>query len=191
MSTIGYFESNNQLNSPTWNSTGSHGSFTTLQGVKIVYLSGSFEPDIYHNNEQVGPFDLNYPRSHITSLLPPPPNPDAVIPPKALPTTDILLTHEYPQGITKLSAIGAAKFAEVKGAPERLKLQHGVRPVSELVTAIQPRYHFASGPGVFFEREPYMNKVGADHVTRFLGLGDYGNPNKERVSHHYFNWLGL
>ncbi|KAI8837331.1 CwfJ C-terminus 1-domain-containing protein-like protein [Chytridium lagenaria] len=45
---------------------------------------------------------------------------------------------------------------------------------------LQPRYHFAGGPGFFFEREPYKNKFGASHPSRFIGLGEFGAATKER-----------
>jgi hypothetical protein len=50
----------------------------------------------------------------------------------------------------------------------------------DIVKALNPRYHFAACEGVFYEREPYRS-AGA-HVTRFIGLGDFCNDRKERVS---------
>ncbi|KAJ3406521.1 hypothetical protein HDV05_005964 [Chytridiales sp. JEL 0842] len=155
---------------------GASGSFMTLQGVKIVYLSGHSQQSSANSSKT-----LTYSPENIQSLLPPSPNPDSVIPPKPVPVADILLTCEWPQHITKLSAVADLKLSSPKGTPDRLALIKGAQPVADLASAVQPRYHFASGPGLFFEREPYRNRGGgAKHATRFLGLGDFGAANKER-----------
>jgi hypothetical protein len=64
------------------------------------------------------------------------------------------------------------------------------RPVSEVAATLAPRYHFAAAANCFYEREPYRNIPGfepagarsAQHVTRFIGLAEVGNPQKARVS---------
>ncbi|KAJ3333747.1 hypothetical protein HDU76_004243 [Blyttiomyces sp. JEL0837] len=56
----------------------------------------------------------------------------------------------------------------------------GVISFSMVANRIQPRYHFGAAAGVFFEREPYRNVNGVAHVTRFIGLGEFGAKNKER-----------
>lgn len=42
-------------------------------------------------------------------------------------------------------------------------------------------YHIAGSMGVFYAREPYLN-VDSSHVTRFLGLAQVGNKNKQVCS---------
>ena len=42
-------------------------------------------------------------------------------------------------------------------------------------------YHIAGSMGVFYAREPYLN-VDSSHVTRFLGLAQVGNKNKQVYS---------
>ncbi len=53
---------------------------------------------------------------------------------------------------------------------------------AKAATASRPRYHFAAGQDVFWQRLPYRNPVisvgekdagsRATHVTRFIGLGE-------------------
>ena len=40
------------------------------------------------------------------------------------------------------------------------------------------RYHIAGTKGVFYSREPYVNDSAA-HVTRFIGLANVGNKEKQ------------
>lgn len=81
---------------------------------------------------------------------------------------DIFLSAEWPQGITLGSSAAAAKVMSDSGLPD----------VSQVALALTPKYHFASGNNVFFEREPYSN-IGST-VTRFIGLANFGNEAKER-----------
>ena len=62
--------------------------------------------------------------------------------------------------------------------------QCGVLPISTLVQALKPRYHFSAAEQVFFERPPYRNaKVlsAPMHITRFIGLAMVGNKPKHKV----------
>ncbi|KAL3829987.1 hypothetical protein ACJIZ3_018789 [Penstemon smallii] len=43
-------------------------------------------------------------------------------------------------------------------------------------------YHIAGTIGVYYAREPYIN-VGAVHVTRFIGLAQVGNKDKQKFIH--------
>ncbi|ONM54603.1 Zinc finger CCCH domain-containing protein 64 [Zea mays] len=54
--------------------------------------------------------------------------------------------------------------------------------VAELVAEIKPRYHIAGTKGVFYSREPYVNDSAA-HVTRFIGLANVGNKEKQKFIH--------
>ncbi|KAI8926861.1 CwfJ C-terminus 1-domain-containing protein-like protein, partial [Entophlyctis helioformis] len=87
---------------------------------------------------------------------------------------DILLTVNWPDNITALSPLAAAKF---QGRPPA----RGIRVVADVDTALAPRYHFAASESLFFEREPfYISAPGVVHPTRFIGLGSFGAANKER-----------
>ncbi|KAL6599316.1 hypothetical protein ACP70R_045810 [Stipagrostis hirtigluma subsp. patula] len=60
---------------------------------------------------------------------------------------------------------------------------HGYDPVvAELVAEIKPRYHVAGTKGVFYSREPYVNDSAA-HVTRFIGLANVGNKERQKFIH--------
>ncbi|KAK4483663.1 hypothetical protein RD792_010864 [Penstemon davidsonii] len=58
----------------------------------------------------------------------------------------------------------------------------GDSTLSELVAEIKPRYHIAGTIGVYYAREPYIN-AGAVHVTRFIGLAQVGNKDKQKFIH--------
>jgi hypothetical protein len=87
---------------------------------------------------------------------------------------DFLITYEWPQDIS--SAVTDDTKLSV--------------PVSKVAAALKPRYHFAASQNQFFEREPFKNvvsgfgkdEVPVDYVTRFIGLGDVLNTDKQRVS---------
>jgi hypothetical protein len=84
---------------------------------------------------------------------------------------DILLTYDWPLGIDAGSDLYQQKFKEAST---------GNSQISELSSRIQPRYHFACSNGSFFEREPYRNLQDHRILTRFIGLGHFGNTAKER-----------
>lgn len=100
---------------------------------------------------------------------------------------DILITHEWAENITKSSSLAQnLSLAADTGAENGFS-----RELIQVVNRLQPRYHFAASLGKFLEREPYRNeeidfgqdvKVKADHVTRFIALGDFMNDTKQRVS---------
>lgn len=87
---------------------------------------------------------------------------------------DILLTSEWPKGITNYA--GSPKGLDVKDVGSEL--------VSQLAFYIRPRYHFAGLHGIYYERLPYRNhKVLAElarHPTRFISLANVGNVQKDK-----------
>ncbi|KAI9487667.1 MAG: CwfJ C-terminus 1-domain-containing protein-like protein [Benjaminiella poitrasii] len=100
--------------------------------------------------------------------------------PATLPAgVDFLLTHEWPQNICEFSNSPPISIDEDKSSI----------CISELAAALKPRYHFAASQSKFYEREPYKNILSglaapeerpADHATRFIGLGDVLNKEKQR-----------
>ncbi|KAJ3076208.1 hypothetical protein HDU98_005092, partial [Podochytrium sp. JEL0797] len=80
---------------------------------------------------------------------------------------DILLTCSPPHNVAALSNLPQAGKVTTETS-------HGA---AALCVAMKPRYHFASSPGVFFEREPFRNGRG---VTRFVGLSEFSKASKER-----------
>ncbi|KAI7862694.1 CwfJ C-terminus 1-domain-containing protein-like protein [Spinellus fusiger] len=90
---------------------------------------------------------------------------------------DILLTYEWPSTITHGSTVPLANPPNTSSTP-----------IAEIAAVLKPRYHFSASENVFYEREPYKNTHGfglsdereADHVSRFIGLGNAFNTNKQR-----------
>lgn len=88
---------------------------------------------------------------------------------------DLFLTNEWPTGVTN--------GADTSSVPNQVLDPHGFDPVvAELVAEIKPRYHIAGTKCVFYSREPYVNDSAA-HVTRFIGLANVGNKEKQKFIH--------
>ncbi|CAN6906624.1 unnamed protein product [Brassica oleracea] len=124
----------------------------TLHGLSVAYLSGRKS-----SNGQFGKY-----------------NQDDVDALRALAddsgVVDFLFTNEWPVGVTN-RAVESDIPAEVSDS------SCCDSNVSELVG----NYHIAGSMGVFYAREPYLN-VDSSHVTRFLGLAQVGNKNKQVCS---------
>ncbi|KAF7722896.1 hypothetical protein EC973_002616 [Apophysomyces ossiformis] len=143
---------------------GKQGVLTTAEGLTVAFVSGVYDetgskPNGYQSSDMA---KLKSTRFPITSP----------------PGVDILLSHEWPQAIEVGSAITPAN-----------SLSTVAKPIAELAAALKPRYHFAASEAVFYEREPYLNMTGfgsnddeqaAEHVSRFIGLGDVLNGEKHR-----------
>ncbi|KAA1123669.1 hypothetical protein PGTUg99_026312 [Puccinia graminis f. sp. tritici] len=98
------------------------------------------------------------------------------------PGIDILLTHSLPQLLTVNSKVSPKDYnAPAWGCP----------PITEVLRAAQPRYHFSGGAvAEFWEREPWLwdppsapvKAPTNDYpsITRFVNLGQFGNEAKER-----------
>ncbi|XP_010545352.1 PREDICTED: zinc finger CCCH domain-containing protein 64 [Tarenaya hassleriana] len=129
----------------------------TLHGLSVAYLSGRQSSDV----QQFGKYSQD--------------DVDAI---RALAEdhgVDLFLTNEWPVGVTNRA--GASEI------PVGISDSTGSdSTVSELVMEIKPRYHIAGSKGVFYAREPYVN-TDADHVTRFLGLAQVGNKEKQKFLH--------
>ena len=80
---------------------------------------------------------------------------------------DILLTHAIPDAIVNLSpnAPPASQFAS-----------SSCSHLNGVIEKAMPRYHFASGVGTFWEREPFTwpGVAEAGRVTRFISFGSFG-----------------
>ncbi|KAJ1731380.1 hypothetical protein LPJ61_002567 [Coemansia biformis] len=92
---------------------------------------------------------------------------------QAQPSIDILLTFDWPYGVVPTPFSGGP-------AASQPATQFASNKVSLVCAAAMPRYHFAAGEGIFYERQPwrYGNRVAvgrgpaaAPHYTRFVGLG--------------------
>ena len=137
---------------------GKKGTQTTANGLKIAFLSG-VEGNGYTDDD-------------VQSLK------STKMPITTPPGVDILLTHLWPSGIENGSKV-------IQTAPAA-----GSQAIASLAAALKPRYYFAAAEKTFCEREPYKNVTGfgppderpAEHVTRFIGLGDALNDSKQRVN---------
>ncbi|KAI8373000.1 CwfJ C-terminus 1-domain-containing protein-like protein [Radiomyces spectabilis] len=147
---------------------GKRGVLTTAQGLKIAFLSGALQDS---KDADEGEAANKYTQKDIQALQ------STHMPITSPAGVDILLTHEWPGGIETHSALKPAS-----------SLATCTTSVAQLAAVLKPRYHFAASEGVFYEREPYANAVGfggpeerpADHVSRFIGLGDALNTSKQR-----------
>ncbi|KAF9202808.1 hypothetical protein BGZ59_001971 [Podila verticillata] len=152
---------------------GSHGVMTTAQGVKIASLSGTYDSTVYTVDTEMEGFDVTilkrrYTKSDVDALI------SASKPASIMDTSkkgvDVFISHEWPSGILN----------EGNTPPQGLSPFTFSQPVARAAGSLQPRYHFAASSGTFWERSPYRNNDGAEHATRFIGLGDVGNKNKQR-----------
>ncbi|CAO3688330.1 unnamed protein product [Umbelopsis ramanniana] len=156
---------------------GKRGLLKTTQALRIAFLSGSMDANIYAG--EITPEEpaaesepgLHYTKADITALNSTP------VAKNMTAGVDILLTHEWPQDVHAMSNQSVDP-----------KVESMSQPVAEVAATLAPRYHFAAAEDVFYEREPYKNVPGfapvgtrpAQHVTRFIGLADVGNTNKAR-----------
>ncbi|GJJ73386.1 hypothetical protein EMPS_05744 [Entomortierella parvispora] len=157
----------------------SHGVMTTSQSVKVASLSGTYDSTVYEGDLEDENFDQSLLRHHYTKA-----QVDALV--KSTEKTsimdtskhgvDIFLSHEWPAGILERVPPTAAG----PGTPQNQEASTFSPVVSRAVSQLQPRYHFAARSGQFWERAPYKNTNGAEHATRFIGLGEVGNKNKQR-----------
>ncbi|KAJ1663204.1 hypothetical protein IW140_004925 [Coemansia sp. RSA 1813] len=96
----------------------------------------------------------------------------------AQPSIDILLTYDWPYGVVLTNSLSS------KEGSDGVATVSASNKISNLSALIMPRYHFAAGEGLFYERLPWKYsdriKVGrgseeALHFTRFIGLGAAGD----------------
>ncbi|KAF9947523.1 hypothetical protein BGZ65_008741, partial [Modicella reniformis] len=163
---------------------GTHGVMTTAQSVKIASLSGTYDSTIYEADTEDEEFDKallcgRYTKPTVEALI------QAVQPASIMDTSkrgvDILLSHEWPAGITKPGKGNSTTTTSLSTAPPaNLPASTFSQPVANAAGALQPRYHFAASSGQFWERSPYKNMGGAEHATRFIALGNVCNKNKQR-----------
>ncbi|KAJ3290819.1 hypothetical protein HK104_006499 [Borealophlyctis nickersoniae] len=181
---------------------GRHGVMTTAEGLKIAFLSGVAPSEQNGNDmdagkeEKAGDGDgekeeqsdfenpaapslaaniAHYTVASVRALTNLPPSSD-----DTYAGVDILLTAEWPSNILEKS--------HTTGSIADKQLPGSSNYVTDIALARQPRYHFSggvraddsAGDALFWEREPYRNRGGAIHVTRFIGLGAFAGANKAR-----------
>uniref|UniRef100_A0AAF5DBH1 Cwf19-like C-terminal domain-containing protein n=1 Tax=Strongyloides stercoralis TaxID=6248 RepID=A0AAF5DBH1_STRER len=135
---------------------GKKGMFFSTQGLKIAYLSGKESTELTKTTfDKSVVNDLIYPVKALHGFI----------------GCDILLTSDWPEGVTKFS----------NNIPKEIPV--GSTLISQVATALKPRYHFA-GLHCHYERTPYRNHRvlidTAQHVTRFIALNSVNNELKEK-----------
>uniref|UniRef100_A0A0N5C777 CWF19-like protein 1 homolog n=1 Tax=Strongyloides papillosus TaxID=174720 RepID=A0A0N5C777_STREA len=135
---------------------GKKGMFFSTQGLKIAYLSGKESNELTKSTfDKSVVNDLIYPVKALHGFI----------------GCDILLTSDWPEGVTKFS----------NNIPK--EVPNGSTLISQVATALKPRYHFA-GLHCHYERTPYRNHRvlldSAQHVTRFIALNSVNNELKEK-----------
>jgi hypothetical protein len=141
---------------------GKKGSIKTAEGIRIVAVGGSWDPNIIAmpaGKEEVQPLPF-YSSAEVNVL-------------KGQNYADILVTTDWPTGVERHSAVAS-------------KAGKGSAPIAELARALRPRYHFVPGGETYYEREPYWNEIrkgesGELKTTRFYALGDWGNEAKAKT----------
>lgn len=129
-------------------------SIKTSEGFRIVAVGGE-HVDI--PDEPMSQYSSTYKDSDATAAA------------KGLVDADILLTSDWPASIRD-----GAKAQYAGEAPA------GVQSISDLCTALKPRYHFSTSEN-FYEREPFFHDGSSPRsVTRFLSLAPYGNATKQK-----------
>lgn len=133
----------------------------TSEGIRIVALGGTLDPNIIvgASKDKYPPY---YGESDAKMLL-------------AGKTADILITNEWPKGITKRSKVEL----NTETPPTEQEC------IAELAATLKPRYHFSTSGSAFFEREPFFHTPseetdGLYQFTRFISLASFNNPNKAK-----------
>jgi hypothetical protein len=132
---------------------GKQGVYTTEKGLMVGYLDGVYNESAFNLSSSTDTFYNESDVNHLCSNA----------------NVDILLTREWAAGITKFSEIGKT-LGEIPGS----------HPITRVLCALNPRYHFASMPELYYPREPY-SRFAKSPCTRFVGLSKLGNEKKERV----------
>ncbi|KAK4470886.1 hypothetical protein MN116_006398 [Schistosoma mekongi] len=138
---------------------GSRGTYTTVSGLRIVYMA---ELEVDSDNS-------NLPSSLLNDAL--------AAEDYGFIGVDLLLTCQWPKHVNKLSA---HEFP--------VSCQHCIDSSSILISRLayltRPRYHFSCGNGVYYERSPYRNhrvlQEKACHTTRFIALADVRNERNQK-----------
>ncbi|PYH90354.1 CwfJ domain protein [Aspergillus ellipticus CBS 707.79] len=138
---------------------GRRGTLKTSEGIRLVSLGGSLDPD----NKSSDKYHPGYTESDARALY-------------GAHSADILITHQWPKDIRTGSK---APF------PEDFTSPPDAQCVSDLCSTLKPRYHLSSSPGFFWEREPFFHLPTEDSpdakpLTRFISLASYSKTSKTK-----------
>lgn len=131
---------------------GRKGRVKTSEGFNIVAIGGKHQS----GDEPANAYDASYSDKDANTA-------------KGYNDADILITSEWPAGV-----------ADGSKAPPTSPAPASSESLSDLCTALKPRYHFSSSPA-FWEREPFFHATDPPRpITRFLSLAPFGNPSKSK-----------
>jgi hypothetical protein len=146
---------------PNLHFLGKRSTTKTSEGIRIVTLGGRLDDTIVAglSKEQYLPFHTV---DDAKSL-------------RGANTSDILLTTSWPASIRT-----GSKVPLPEGAVETPSYDH----ISDLCTALTPRYHLSASPEFFYEREAFFHAPSQDvpdvrPVTRFISLAAYGTSKQK------------
>lgn len=145
---------------------GRRGTFTTSDGIKLVYLGGRQTMNEESLTQAIGPYDPLYLENEARVL-------------HGTNTAHILLTNQWPMDIQKSSKLSL---------PEELSQSDANTAIANLCATLKPRYHFVPSPVERWEREPFMYPApydstdSAPSVVRFTALGNINYPTKDSLA---------
>lgn len=141
---------------------GKRSTTKTSEGVRIVALGGSLDPNVTAglSKDKYLPFHTEGDAKSLHGAN----------------TADILLTSCWPSSIQTGSRIVIPDQAE-EPVTEQC--------IADLCAKLKPRYHFSTSPEFFYEREPFFHQPTEDQpdmrpITRFLSLASFDNPGKQK-----------
>ena len=147
---------------------GTHGVYKAANGLRIAYLSGVYDPTEFKRLSRAQ--SCYYTEMELNYLL-------GYCRKEGISGVDLFLTAEWPSQVLS-SADAPAPWP-------------GSYPISLACLALKPRYHFAASQNRFYERPPYRNHTflseRSTHVTRFIALAQFGNPDKQNKFLYAFN----
>ena len=141
---------------------GKRATTKTSEGLRIVTLGGSLDPQITAglSKDKHLPFHTEGDAKALYGAN----------------TTDILVTSHWPASIRSRSTIKLPEGAEEPPSEQC---------VADLCSVLKPRYHFSTSDEFFFEREPFFHLSKDDQpdtssTTRFISLAANNNPQKQK-----------
>ncbi|KKY27973.1 hypothetical protein UCRPC4_g00708 [Phaeomoniella chlamydospora] len=142
---------------------GRKGTYKTTEGIRIIYLGGSFSQEAPHVTNAETKYLPTWVESDARSL-------------HGANTADILLTSEWPLGI---------KTGSTVTVPEDVKAAEEQQAIADLTATLKPRYHLSTSENFFYEREPFFHLPTDGEslerpITRFISLASFNNPSKTK-----------
>jgi hypothetical protein len=108
---------------------------------------------------------------------------------------DLLLTSDWPRGFDSDLPNAACEQLQTLGVHLSTA---GDAAAADIAVITRPRYHFAAGQGVYYQRLPYRNSSnssaqtstkGRTHVTRLIGIGSCAAANGGAAVDKTAKWL--